>query len=148
MIFKCVFGNYELRHEWLEGVHTGCFWNTQRPLWCVLWTERMKQVCKCASFDICCWIVAHWKEKYCVSAWSYLPCTGPTTRASHNMLKRELLSMQCDVTVFLCKFILWHTFVEMADMHIMFSCAYWNEFAAQDLYQYTLLVSDFQTDIL
>jgi len=34
--------------------------------------------------------------------------------------------------------ILWHAFVEMADMHIMFSCAYGSEFAAQDLYQYTL----------
>jgi len=50
------------------------------------------------------------------------------------MLENELLSMQCDVAVLLCKFILWHAFLEMADMHIMFSCAYGNEFAAQDLY--------------
>lgn len=54
---------------------------------------------------LCCWIVAVWKEKYCVSAWSYLPCTGPATRPSPVMLRYELLSMQCDVQVLLYKIV-------------------------------------------
>jgi hypothetical protein len=36
-----------------------------------------------------------------------------------------------------CSFILWHTLVEMADIH-MFSSAYGCEFAAHAVYQYTL----------
>lgn len=142
MIFKCVFGNYELRHEWLEGVHTVCFWNTQHPLWCVLWTERMKQVCKYASFDtlllncgplkrevLCeCLIISalHWPHH------KTLPYDSQKWVAQYAVwcVMRQCCSAS--------SFILWDAFVEMADMHIMFSCAYGSEFPAQDLYLYTL----------
>jgi hypothetical protein len=75
-----------LAHEWIEEIRTGCFLNTQQPLWCVLGTEIMKQVCvNVGPWTLHCWTVAHWKEKYCVSA-------------------RVISTLQCDTTALLCKF--------------------------------------------
>ena len=53
-------------------------------------------------------VVELWPTEKRRTVWmlgSYLLCIGPTTRLSPFMLKHKLLSMQCDVTVLLCKFV-------------------------------------------
>jgi hypothetical protein len=56
-----------LVHKWIEEGHTGCFSDTQHKLWCVMWTERMKQVCVSVDpLTVQSWTVTQWKEKYCV----------------------------------------------------------------------------------